>query len=335
MTALLQKSSSRWILVVVGLVVMAAISPFVVDPIARQIQFSMMPNPARDQSSGVLQLFRGFQMSLADICYNKSTLYQHRGVRYSIALHEDILGDEVKQEQDTVAKAAEEGTTTPAKTAEHAGAEGAPAAGPHHHHHHITVIPTKANDFRGIIGEVERNVKPFATYHVHHTKPEEALPWLRLATWINPQHEKAWVATAFWLHRTRTPHATSKAISIMEQAIAINPLRKGVPYKKQGIPYMLGNLYLFSAKRPDKAYEVLIKAVEHGEKDFAELDSVEREWLLFNFRNLVFACRKLKRHEEAIQICKRGLALFPEDGPLRKALKKEQRLLQKAAKKSS
>jgi len=327
------KSSQRWGIVVVGLAFLMAVGPLIVEPMSQRIRVSLMPERERDESSGLLQLFRSLQMSLADICYAKSTHYQHRGILYQIE-GEDILGEEINREQNNLTDKADEATSpvvVPLQPDDRRGP--GLAAADHHNHTHkdLTEIPSPENDFRGIIGDVERAVKPFDTSHVEHVKPIEALPWLRLATWINPEHENAWVATAFWLKRTerQNPQATAQAIALLERALAVNPPRKGQPYEKQGLVYMLGYLYLFPGNNAQKALEVLEPVLKRGEEDFAQLDEVQRDWLSFNFRNAIQACRKLKQHEKAIEICKRAIALFPEDKPLQKTLRREQQLLKK------
>lgn len=339
MAGALEKASHRWTVVFVGLVVLAGISPIIVEPVANQIHIARIPQPTHDESSGIVGLFRELQTSLADMCYNKSTHYQHRGVRYRVAC-EDILSSRIEEDQQQHLAATEEAASPAAAAVKdrrnHEGRED--EAHEHEAHTHPSLIPTREEDFRGIVGDVEREIKPYATDHVAHVKPQEALPWLRLATWINPEHEKAWVATAFWLQGTKrsNPEATSQAIALMEQAVALNPLREDRPYDKQGLIYMLAHLYLAEAKNPRRALEVLKPAIARGEKDLLaeQLDAGQRDWLLFNFRDMAHAYRKLGLHEEAIAVCKRGIALFPEDGTLRISLRREKRLLQKARQRS-
>jgi len=345
MAVRLSKPSQRWAVVIAALAMLAGVSPLLVGRIAELIPFPLTPDRERDESSGVVRIFRGLQMSLADICYAKSTHYQHRGILYQI-LDEDILGEEINKEQNQLTEGADK-ATSPTSAAAKPDEPAKPGASPNGHTHEgqtaeehkhagprITEIPTRARDFRGIIGEVERKVKPFELGHVEHTQPIEALPWLRLATWINPGHEKAWVATAFWLKGTsrRNPRATSQAIALLEQAVALNRPRPDQPYEKQGLVYMLGNLYLIESNNPAKALALLEPVLKQGEKDFAQLGEVQRDWLTFNFRNAALACRKLNQHEEAIEICRRGIALiFPvEDKPLKQILRREQQLLKKA-----
>jgi tetratricopeptide (TPR) repeat protein len=332
MTIALAKSSQRWVVVVGALLVLTTISPLIVEPVASQIRLTLMPDRERDESGGMVQILRNLQLSLADICYAQSTHYQHRGILYQIE-DENILGEDIK-EQRSQTEAAEGTTSTAAVSPKPATA---PAAESHESEHdekghkHLTIIPSRNEDFRGIIGDVEREVKPFDITHVSHEQPSEALPWLRLATWINPTHENAWIATAFWLQGTqrKNPKAVSQAIALLEQARALNPPRPGQPYDKQGLNYMLGHLYLIGAGNPAKAIEILQPVVDRGESDFAQLNEVQRDWLSFSFRDAVQAYRKLGLHDKAIDLCHRGIRLFPDDRPLRSALRREQRLLEK------
>ena len=327
----LEKASQRWAVVAGGLLVLAAISPLIVEPVVGQIRVSLIPDGERDQSSGAVQVLRSLQLSLADICYAKSTHYQHRGILYQRE-DENILGEDIK-EQRSQAEAVEGSTSTAAAVAPK------PAAGPRAESHeegekghkHLTLIPAADDDFRGVVGDVEREVKPFDITHVEHEQPSEALPWLRLATWINPTHENAWIATAFWLQGTerKNPNAVNQAIALLEQARALNPPRKGQPYDKQGLNYMLAHLYLVGAGNPAKALEILKPVIERGESDFAQLDAVQRDWLSFSFRDAVQAYRKLGLRENLIDLCNRGIKLFPDDRPLRSALRREQRSLEK------
>jgi hypothetical protein len=328
----------------VALAILAAVSPLIVGPVTERIRFSLMPDRERDESSGIVRVFRGLQFSLADICYAKSIHYQHRGILYQFA-DENILGEEISEEQSHLAEGTETTTASAAGASKAGGAhvhqadELKPTSGTaeaHEHvHKNITIIPTQERDFRGLIGDVERAVKPFDLTHVKHTEPMEALPWLRLATWINPEHENAWVATAFWLKGTGRQNrpATSQAIALLERAVALNPPRKGQPYDKHGLVYMLAHLYLVEGSNPRKALEILEPFLKHGEEDFSQLNEVQRDWLSYSFRDAVQACRKLGQHEKAVEICRRGIVLFPDDGPLQDSLAREQLWLKKAREK--
>ncbi|MCX8037115.1 MAG: tetratricopeptide repeat protein [Candidatus Sumerlaeia bacterium] len=342
----------RWVIVAVGLLALAGVGPLVVEPMARNIRLTRTPKFERDRSSAIVQAFRGLQMSLADICYAKSTEYQHSGIIYRTPC-EDTLDADIREERQQTDAALEGGTASPApagKPAKTAPKKPVPSKsarqepdhdheGHDHEHEHATMIPPKEADFRGIIGHVEREVKPFSLTHAAHSKPEEALPWLRLATWINPEHEMSWVAMAFWLQRTRkggrNPQAVEQAIELLERARALNPPQENQPFAKQGLIYMLGHLYLMEKKDYAKAIEVLEPAIKRGEADFAKLDAVQRDWLSFSFRDAVEAYKNLGQTDKAMDLAARGIVLFPDDGPLRTALRRMKNPPKSAGKSSS
>jgi hypothetical protein len=341
------RTAMRWLLVVLGLTVMGAIGPRIVDPMAKKIRLTRQVDPERDKSSGIVRLFRGFQLSLADMCYNKSTEYQHSGILYR-DFDEDILADEVAEDQqkDTVdsgdgATTATEGShspddehaheTEPADEHEHEDEHG-------HDHAHPEVpnlILGPEEDFRGIIGDVERLVKPYTTEHVPHVKAKESLPWLWLATWINPEHEKAWVALSFFLHGSKAPDATTQAITLLERAFRANPRREGVPYDKYGLRYMLAHLYFVEAQNLQRAIEIYQETIRWGLKDYNQLDPIQKDWLNFSFRDAVQLYRHLGEYDKALDLCNLGIKLFPDDGPMRKTRRRLIRKLKETNEASS
>lgn len=315
---MLQKPWNRWIIVLAGLVVLGLISPTVVNNrLAKSIRFTMRPDRETDQSSGLLAVFRELQFSLADMCFNKSTLYMHSGVRYAV-VYEDAVSERIQNET--------EGDQTPDASKEPAGQDGhgheSEAEHDQEHEDIVPWIPPKDQDFRGILGDVEREVKPTTTEHAHHSKEEEALPWLRLATIINPQHEKAWMGAAATLVEKKGDAGTSDAIALLELAVQINPLQEGKAYSMYGLQWQLAHYYYMKTSRQDRAIETLERAVERGEKDFGRLDDVQQDWLSFCVRDLIQFYRKAGRLDDAIETCRRGMVLYPEDGVIQRALRR-------------
>lgn len=340
MTLERRKNRDCRILVAFTLLVLGAVAPKVVEPIAEKTRFTYRPDPERDQASGVATVFNGLRMSLADMCYNKSSYYQHRGARYR-KLEEDFLSDQIREDAESEA-APDRGTSPSAaagkdtqpreslrKGSDNGHHEDAGHDHTAHDHEVVPLILTPEEDFRGIIGEVERQVKPYSREHVDHIKGQErqSLPWLRLATWINPDHDMAWIAMAFWLQATKQEHKALEAIELLERARALNRPRENEPYRKQALLYMLGHLYLIEADNPRKAREILEESYELGTRDFDELDPVQRDWLNFCVRDLVQSCRRLGLHQSAIDYCTSGILLFPDDGTLYRVRTREQALL--------
>jgi len=344
MAGFCSKPLHRWGLLVLGLLILTLVSPAIVEPVRRMTQVTLIPDEQADRASGLVRLFRGLQLSMADIFYNRSTIYMHSGIRYDKLQEEDILSEDInaQHQRDTNAAAAD---TTASAAAE-------PADDHEHEDEHAAhapsvgddlMIPPPQEDFRGFIGDIERAVKPFPEIitittggqeivivnHPEHVKPEEALPWLRLATLLNPEHQQSWVGAAFLLLHQPNADAATRAIALLQQAVRLNPIREGQLFDRHSIYYLLGHTYLVDANDPARALAVLEPAVERGEKDYALLDEVQQDWLLFAFRDAVMSSRRLGLHEKALDLAKRGVALCPDDEPLLQMMKREQETLEK------
>jgi hypothetical protein len=60
-----------------------------------------------------------------------------------------------------------------------------------------TVVPNREADRRGILGELERQVKPYTDMrHHHHRDTRDTMSFFRLMTWANPHFIPGWVVGA-------------------------------------------------------------------------------------------------------------------------------------------
>jgi len=90
-----------------------------------------------------------------------------------------------------------------------------------HNNQADTLIPSPEKDYRGWVGKVEREIKPWniAGQHVTHTDGRQLLPWFRLATLSDPHHVHAYTSGGYWLSR----HSDSEAIVYLEEGLHNNP----------------------------------------------------------------------------------------------------------------
>jgi tetratricopeptide (TPR) repeat protein len=324
MIAALRKPGRRWALVAVTLLALVFLSPLVVRPALKRVRAAAQRDADSRPATGLARILRELQFSLADMCYNKSTLYLHSGVRYSV-LEEDAFGDPVRQ--DFEAGQVDDAATTESPSGETPQAQAAPTRkGDRNAYEHVRAVPfiaSEKEDFRGIIGKVEREVKPYSTEHVPHKKQQEALPWLRLATILNPEHGKAWIGAADTLRRTGR---TTQAIELLQKALVLNPILPDKPYDRYEIPYMLAHLYIDEQRAFEPALEVLKPTIDRGEKDFKRLDEVQQDWLAFCFRYAIQAYRKTGDLASGIATAKRAVRLYPDDKPMWLALWKLERI---------
>ena len=84
-----------------------------------------------------------------------------------------------------------------------------------------TVIPRREHDYRGWIGDLYREVKPWrdpAKPHLH-TDGRELLPWFRLMTMSDPHYVQGYQAGAFWLQQ----EDPVQALRFVEEGVKNNP----------------------------------------------------------------------------------------------------------------
>ena len=162
-----------------------------------------------------------------------------------------------------------------------------------------TAIPRRGNDYRGWIGDLYREVKPWrdpAKPHLH-TDGRELLPWFRLMTMSDPHYLQGYQAGAFWLQQ-KDP---VQALRFVEEGVKNNPgafqlyVSRGLIRMKQvrdsGESALTGSeRTLIQASRDD-----FLRAAELGlTQRPAEVDEEGthgEEWGNYQENDLLAACR--------------------------------------------
>ena len=149
-----------------------------------------------------------FRTSLSDILLIKTERYLHSGIGYVPHMDENVQStadqieafDAHQEEVDAAASISGAGT-------EDAG--------------NATLIPSPARDYRGIIGQLQREVKPWRdpSSHAVHTDGRQMLPWFRIATLSDAHHIRAYTLGAYWLGR----HDREESESYLREGIQNNP----------------------------------------------------------------------------------------------------------------
>ncbi|MGI8906770.1 MAG: tetratricopeptide repeat protein [Candidatus Sumerlaeaceae bacterium] len=93
------------------------------------------------------------------------------------------------------------------------------------HEYVPTIIMTADKDFRGFLGNLERNVKPWRhpSEGHKHTAGTELLPWYRLATYSNPNNVRMYMIGAWWLKTLKQRPQVEEALKFLEEGISHNP----------------------------------------------------------------------------------------------------------------
>lgn len=141
---------------------------------------------AERNSSAIGRLLGEMRTSFSDIMFIKTERYHHMGIAYDAH-----LGANPGQELDR----------------SHAGTG--------------TLIPPPEEDFRGFVGHLERNIRPWrdpSLAHIH-SDGRELLPWYRLMTLSDPHYIRGFILGAFWLER----EDPEEALKFITEGLENNP----------------------------------------------------------------------------------------------------------------
>ncbi len=266
------------------------------------------------------------RLGVADYLFVKTELYLHGGIGY--AHHSDDL-EEVDSAMEPASNEAEN----------HEG---------HAHHEHPQSDPDHAQgddrdpgeagvqtrmrsaeeDFRGIVGRLEREIKPWRDPDSPHVLApgSELLPWFRIMTVANPHFVRGYRIGALWLGRE---DKYAEALEFLDEGIANNEdnpelfqlyLSKVLAYShlarqneegigEDALAATQTGLRLGFAVRPEngeigKIHQRLLWNEDHEED------------LLFLTRFEVNILSRLGRTDEALAAVRRHRRAFPEDGVL-------------------
>ncbi|HEY8241016.1 MAG TPA: hypothetical protein VIH35_06195 [Kiritimatiellia bacterium] len=276
---------------------------------------------AERNSSALATMLGEFRTAMSDIMYIKTERYLDSGVGYQPHLKKEILTvsgaqKEIDEHQAEVKEAAEGGE-------EHHGDEdfaGTP-----------TMIPSEATDFRGIIGRLEREVKPWrdpALGH-QHTDGTELLPWFRLMTLSDPHYILGYTVGGWWL-KSRNLDA---AIRFAHEGIEKNPDAFQIYFTLGQLYFEKGRLISGVEKAltpPPEAMPDMIKArdfyLKAGDLAIAQRpatatwDTDIPEWDHYMEQDARFSCRMAVLSEwhfgdraQAIALAKRYVEAFKGD----------------------
>ena len=149
----------------------------------------------------------------------------------------------------------------------------------------VSVVPSASDDFRGVLGDVERAVSAYKDMKGHeHRDPKQALPLFRLMTWLDPQFVTAWVTGATVIARDTSESGTAKAIAFLDEAETHNPNSCAVPTEK-------ARLLISRRKDVRSAKHLLEIAMKRGLKDPARLEEIEKSGLNLGARLLALIYR--------------------------------------------
>jgi tetratricopeptide (TPR) repeat protein len=261
--------------------------------------------PAQDYTAAELRqmnesalgaLFGEFRVSVADILWLKTDEYIHKGIEYRQPHAHEL--EEAGHEEELHAHPEQHAQpTSDTYTVEHAMGYG------HAHEHVVSVIPRKESDFRGILGDIEREVKPYSPTHLEHTGFEEVIPWYRLLTYINPHHTRGYVVGSYVI--ATYAKAPEQALEFLKEGERNNP-------KSPEIQEALGRLYFYKLHRADEATPYFQKAISLL-KSKSHLTEDEEDVLLNAYRGLAHIYGDKKDRVKLAAVLDEAWQRFPGD----------------------
>jgi len=170
-----------------------------------------------------------------------------------------------------------------------------------------TLIPAKESDWRGIFGDIERNMQPYRPGKACHDDPQELIPWYRVQTIINPLDINAYVTCAFFLGDfSKKPR---KALAFLEDGIRKNP-------KSPVLHQAAGQLHFEKWKAYDEAIPYLQKATSLA-KEIPERDEKQEKAFGDAYYFLAQAYWKKGDLDAALRTAEQGMTDCPDNNFIR------------------
>jgi len=187
---------------------------------------------AARNASAFARMMGEFRTSLGDMLFVKTERYLDSGIGYephidAREMERTGLADEADFDKSIAsAEMKEAASIKPGEVATENHSGHTDHAGHDHDHETVaTLIRTADSDFRGFIGKLEREVKPWRdpSKPHQHTAGTELLPWYRLATLSDPHNVRNFMIGAWWLKSLDDPRQKDEAIKFLNEGIAKNP----------------------------------------------------------------------------------------------------------------
>lgn len=151
------------------------------------------------ESNAAVSLIGQFRTSVASWLWVRTDLYLHNGVEMRPLTQKEIENGQtgVGSSDNTDNKIADDDAI-------------------------VTVIPSAEQDFRGVLGDLERETKAYKDMRHHsHNDPKIAIPLFRLMTWLDPQFVPGWITGANVI--ARDPRDVGIALLYLKEGLGDNP----------------------------------------------------------------------------------------------------------------
>ena len=236
------------------------------------------------KESIALSLLGQLRMSVSDLMWLKTLEYLHNGVIYRMPSD---------QEQ-------REGVRATEFTGMGAGV--AHKDGP-------SLVPDQERDWRGVLGELNRNIEPWRPGHPQHSDPQELIPWYQVLVKFNPHYVQAYTNGAFFMSDFAGHPELARDFLIA--GAAKNPW-------SFEIPSVLGRIYHDYFKDYESAVTALSEATVLAKEEKGALaernetfDAIQEQLLGEAYLFLARSYTELGKFDEALAVCDEGMKAVP------------------------
>jgi tetratricopeptide (TPR) repeat protein len=176
-----------------------------------------------------------------------------------------------------------------------------------HEEGHVFVIPPAREDFRGVLGDLERAVKPYSGTDgkLYSKDANQTLPFYRLMTWSDPHFIQGYTVGSTFINKVgREPDA---AIQFLLEGERFNP-------DSFEIQTELGHLYLVYKKDYASAEKHLLRSIALlPQRKLTEMEDEARtdayRWLALNYV-------QWEKPAEAVRLAREARSLLGPDATL-------------------
>lgn len=205
---------------IIAYLVVPALLNVILRASTTEIRVSDFAAQQRRNSSAIATILGEFRTNLSDMLFIKTERYLHGGVAYMPHIDTDQLAS-----SGAVEHTGQTSDKETSRTAEQETSTSGTKVDKEHHEEVATLIRPPEKDFRGFIGALEREVKPWRDPRLphEHRGGVELLPWYRLATLVDPMNVRAYMIGAWWLKTLHSDHALREALKFLEEGLRHNP----------------------------------------------------------------------------------------------------------------
>jgi len=172
---------------------------------------------------------------------------------------------------------------------------------------HVLVIPPAHEDFRGVLGDLERNIKPYsgADGKMFSKDSSQTIPFYRLMTWADPHYIQGYTVGSTFINKVGKE--TDAALTFLHEGAKFNPTSFEIQTE-------LGHIYLVYKKDYAAAEKHLLRAVELLPK--GKLTDLEEEGRTDAYRWLALNYVQWEKPADAVRLARQGLAVIGHDPSL-------------------